>query len=78
MPIERIVRPAQYPDNQPPRVGVTRRTAANWQPVKLKFGVGGSLKTVNASISQTLNFYHKKRPTEKNASGGSFLGITFP
>jgi hypothetical protein len=78
MSLERIVRPAQSPDNQPPKFSRTRRTAANWQPVVLKYGVGGSIKTANASISQSLTFYHKKRPTEKNASGGSFLGITFP
>lgn len=77
MSLERVVRPAQSPDNQPPKAARTRRTAVNWQPVVLKYGVGGSLKTVNASISQSISFYHKKRPTEKSASG-SFLGITFP
>ena len=77
MSLERVVRPAQSPDIQPPKVSRTRRTASNWQPVVLKYGIGGSIKTANASISQTVNYYHKKRPTEKNNSG-SFLGITFP
>jgi hypothetical protein len=82
MSLEKIVRPAQSPDNQPPTISRTRRTAVNWQPVVVKYGIGGSIKTANASISQSLTFYHKKRPTESSAGGGSGfgggLGITFP
>lgn len=82
MAIENVVRPAQLPSVQPAKHVTSRRASRNWQPVILRFGVGGTFAISSASISQTVNYYAKRRPTEKT-SGGSSLGfndlnITFP
>lgn len=77
MAIEDVVRPAQAPTNQPAKTNRQRRTARNWNPVVYKIGVGGSLSMGSSSISQTVNYYHKRRPQEK-PQAGSFLGITWP
>jgi hypothetical protein len=77
MSLEKIVRPAQTPNIAPAKAGRVNRTTANWQPVVLQWGIGGSVKAISGSYSITLNLYNVKRPREE-AAPGSFLGITFP
>lgn len=65
MSIEKIVRPAQMPEISPPAQQRRRRTAVNWQPVTLKWGIGGGLTQESASISEQFTTYQVQKPTEK-------------
>lgn len=67
MSLEKIVRPAQMPETSPAPQPRKRRTAVNWQPVVLKWGVGGNLTQESGSISEQFTAYQIQKPTEKQA-----------
>ncbi len=64
MAFENIVRPAQLPDNQPPRTIRQRRTGRNWMPIICRVENNGSPSFGSGSASQTVTYYHKRKPTE--------------
>jgi hypothetical protein len=87
MAFENVVRPAQLPDNQPPKTIRQRRTSRNWMPVVIKIESTGSPQIGSGSASQSVTYYQKRRPTERSKDSktflgfpadGSFLGITWP
>lgn len=84
MSIESVVRPAQSPSNQPPRQIRQRRSARNWLPVIHKIKASGNPQMGQGSVSQTVSYYHKRKPNEKakisttDLGFGGGLGITFP
>jgi hypothetical protein len=65
MTIENIVRPANAPGVQPVATPTNRRTVMNWQPVVLKFGIGGGITQVSGSQSAQFTAYQIQRPKEK-------------
>jgi hypothetical protein len=67
MAIEDFVRPAQTPVISPPRQVRQRRTVQNWKPIVLKFGVGGSINQVSASVNEQFTAYQVQRPTERQS-----------
>jgi hypothetical protein len=81
MSLERIVRPALPGDTSPPKQVRSNRTAQNWNAVILRYGIGGSVKTMSGSYSMTGNLYAIKKPKEdkSGSESGSFLdGVHFP
>lgn len=62
--LERIVRPALMPDNQPTSIVRTRRSTAYRPPIVHVFGKGGSVQTGSGSASESFTFYEIKRPKE--------------
>jgi hypothetical protein len=75
--IENIVRPAQLPDNQPAKTNSYRRTSRNWQPVIVRVQASGSPQFGSGSASQTVTYYHKRKPTEKSSSGDGTTNLGF-
>lgn len=82
MSIESIIRPAQLPSNQPPKQIRQRRTSANWTPIVCRIESPGNPKLGAGSVSQSVTYYHKRKPTEQQGGSsmgfGGGIGITFP
>lgn len=66
MSIEKIVRPAQTPDINPPKVQPVRRsTTYMGAPITLYYGIGGDVKQLNGSFQSSVSLYAVRRPKER-------------
>lgn len=65
MAFENIVRPAQLGEVSTPRIDRSRNSARNWKPIVHRIAASGSATTGSGSVSWTINYYHKRKPTEK-------------
>lgn len=70
MSLERIVRPAQTPNNSPAKRVIVRRASIPPTPVTLVWGVGGNVKQISGSWSESYSLYAKREPREFTGTGG--------
>lgn len=65
MTLETIIRPFQTRIVTPPRLAPTAAPGDVGDPVKLEFGKGTGVKSINGGVNLTVTYYSIKRPTEK-------------
>lgn len=65
MSLEKIVRPFQLGETSPPKPVATGNICKDPKTIILKYGLGGSAKTLNGSININETFYAVKKMREK-------------